>query len=78
MILWLATGHEAAQVIPLLAKEGLGVVDRGADAGTHHPLPPPQPRKGVIFVAGGGLASGPQRTEKGEQMQKDVKIEGTN
>ena len=32
MILRLATTYEKAQVIPLLAKEGLGAVDRGADA----------------------------------------------
>ena len=39
MIVRLATVHENAQVIPLLAKEGLGVVDRDADAETCDSLP---------------------------------------
>ena len=38
------------QVIPLLGKEGLGVVVLRADMGTHHPLPPPRPRTGVLQV----------------------------
>jgi len=38
------------KMIPLLVKEGSGVVDRHRDAGTHHPLPPPPLRRGVIFM----------------------------
>ena len=38
-------------MIPLLIKEGSGVIDRHSDAGIHHPLPPPPPRRGVILKA---------------------------
>ncbi len=63
MTLRLAPVHEDCQLIPLLAKEGLGVVDWYSNDKTHHPLPPPPPRRGI--------ESGPQRTEKswkGEKM----------
>ena len=38
---------ETMKMVPLLSKEGSGVVERSA----HHPLPPPPPRKGIIFKA---------------------------
>jgi hypothetical protein len=38
------------KIIPLLIKEGSGVVARNADAATHHPLPLLPLRKGVIFI----------------------------
>jgi hypothetical protein len=43
---------ETMKMIPLLIKEGSGVVDRHGDAGTHHSLPPPPLRRGVTFRAG--------------------------
>jgi len=52
MTLRLAPEHEDCQLIPLLDKEGLGVVDWDAHVETHHPLPPPQARRGLIFPAG--------------------------
>ena len=47
--------HFRAKIIPVLIKEGLGVVDRRVGAAAHHPLPPPPPRRGVIFKASKGL-----------------------
>jgi hypothetical protein len=41
-------------------------------------LPPPPPTRGITFVAERRLAYGPPRTAKGEQTQKDVKMNGTN
>jgi hypothetical protein len=41
MIVRLSTVREESQAIPLLSKEGLGVVGRDASAGAHHPYPPP-------------------------------------
>jgi hypothetical protein len=38
-------------MIPLLIKEGSGVVARNADAATHHPLPLLPLRRGAIFMA---------------------------
>ncbi len=70
MTLRLASVHEDCQLIPLLAKEGLGVVDWDAHAETHHALPPPPPRRG-LFSWRAGPESGSQRTEKsckGEKM----------
>jgi len=78
MILPLAPLYENARVIPLLAKEGSGVVDREADAEIHQLLPPPPPRRGTTFMAEWTLEYGPPRTAKGGQTQKDVKINGTN
>jgi hypothetical protein len=78
MILPLAPLYENARVIPLFAKEGSGVVDREAGAKIRHPLPPPQSRRGTTFMAEWRLEYGPLRTAKGEQTQKDVKINGTN
>jgi hypothetical protein len=46
--------------------------------GTHDPLPPPQPRRGIIFKAERRLEHVTPRTARGEQTQKDVKINGTN
>jgi hypothetical protein len=46
------------KIIPPLIKEGLGVVDWHRDAGTHHPLPPPLLRRGVIFMPAKDLALG--------------------
>ena len=73
MTIRLATVHENAQVIPLLAKEGSGVVGRGADAGTPHPLLPTGPRKGVIFLAGEEMATGPKRRKKARRRSKMLK-----
>jgi hypothetical protein len=53
MTIRLSTVHEDAHGIPLLLKEGLGVVDREVGTGAHHPLTPPPPRRGVAFMAGG-------------------------
>jgi hypothetical protein len=38
------------KMIPLLIKEGSGVVARNADAATHHPLPLLPLRRGAIFM----------------------------
>jgi hypothetical protein len=62
MTLRLAPVHEDCQLIPLLAKEGLGVVDWYSNDKTHHPLPPPPPRRGI--------ESGPQRTQKSCKSEK--------
>ena len=78
MIIRLSAAHEEPQVIPLLLKERSGVVDWDGDAGTRHPLPPHPARRGVVFMPGRRLTSGPQRTGKGVKCKKDVKIEGTN
>jgi hypothetical protein len=78
MIIRLRTVHEDAQAIPLLPKEGLGVVDGEAGAGAHRPLPPPLPRRGVVFVAGRRLECAQQKRKKSGKCKKDVKIEGTN
>jgi hypothetical protein len=43
-------------MIPLLVKEGSGVVARSADAATHHPLPLLPLRRGAIFIAAKDLA----------------------
>jgi len=66
MILPLAPLYENARVIPLLAKEGSGVVDREASAEIHQFLPPPPPSRGTTFMAEGRLEYGPPRTAKGE------------
>jgi hypothetical protein len=44
------------KMIPLLVKEGSGVVARNADAATHHPLPLLPLRRGAIFMAARNLA----------------------
>jgi diaminopimelate epimerase len=41
-------------MIPLLVKEGLGVVNRDANAGAHHPRTPLPPRRGATFMAAKG------------------------
>ncbi len=76
MILWFASVHKTAQIIPLLAKEGLGVVDRDAHAQSYHLLAPL--RRRVKFMEGRKLEHGPQRTGRGAKVQKDVKLDGTN
>jgi len=43
---------ETMKMIPLLVKEGSGVVDRNAEAATHHPLPPPPAEEGSHFQSG--------------------------
>jgi hypothetical protein len=78
MIIRLRTVHEDAQAIPLLLKERLGSVDREAGAGAQRPLPPPLPRRGVVFVAGRKLERSQQKGKKSGKCEKDVKIEGTN
>jgi hypothetical protein len=78
MIIRLRTVHEDAQAIPLLLKEGLGLIDWASGAGAHHPLPPPLPRRGVVFMAGRRLERGAQKQKKPGKCEKDVKIEGTN
>jgi len=47
--------HFQARVTPLLVKESLGVVGRGADTATHHPLSPPPLGRGVTLRAGESL-----------------------
>jgi hypothetical protein len=44
------------KMIPLLVKEGSGVVACKADAATHHPLPLLPLRRGAIFIAARNLA----------------------
>jgi hypothetical protein len=78
MILPLSPLYENARVARLLAEERSGVVDREADAGTRHALPPPQPRRGIDFTAERRLENGPPRAANGEETEKDVKIDGTN
>jgi hypothetical protein len=39
------------KMIPLLIKEGSGVVARNVDAATHYPLSPLPLRRGAIFIA---------------------------
>jgi hypothetical protein len=51
MILRLNTVHENAHIIPLLVKEGLGVVDRDATLPPTTPCPLLPLRRGVIFMA---------------------------
>jgi len=53
MILWLTTVHETDAVIPLLAKEGPGVVDCWATI----PYPLLLRRGGAIFMAAKDLCS---------------------
>jgi hypothetical protein len=45
------TARQGAQAIPLLSKEGLGVVDREPHADAHHPLPPPPAEEGNHYGA---------------------------
>jgi hypothetical protein len=78
MMIRLSTVHEDAQGIPLLLKEGLGVVDQEAGAGGNHPLPPPLPRTGVAFMTPRGPESGQQKRKEPGKWGKNVKIEGTN
>ena len=52
MILWLTTAHENDAVIPLLAKDGPGVVDCWATT----PYPLLLRRRGAIFMAARNLA----------------------
>jgi hypothetical protein len=49
------------KMIPLLIKEGSGVVARNADVATHHPLPLLPLRRGVILMAVAHAASGTQK-----------------
>jgi hypothetical protein len=71
--------HENAQlVIPLLPKEGLAVVDSDAHAEIHHPLPPPQPGRGLIFLAGRDPRAARKRRQKERKCKKMLKIDGTN
>jgi len=46
MIVRFGTVGECGEMIPLLFKEGLGVVDWASGAGAHHPLPPPPAEEG--------------------------------
>ena len=57
MILWLTTVHENDAVIPLLAKEGPGVVDCWATI----PYPFLLWRRGAIFMAVAHAASGTRK-----------------
>jgi hypothetical protein len=57
MILWLTTVHENDAVIPLLAKEGPGVVDCWATT----PYPLLLWRRGAIFMAVAHAASGTRK-----------------
>jgi hypothetical protein len=58
MILPLTTAREHPHLIPRLANGGSGVVDDGTDPETHHPLPPPQPRRRASFYAERGFNAG--------------------
>jgi hypothetical protein len=44
------------KMIPLLVKEGAGVVAYKAEAATHHPLPLLPLRRGAIFTGAKNLA----------------------
>jgi len=61
MIIRPNTLHQDTQAAPLLFKEGLGVVEEVSGPGTHHPLHPPPPRRGVEFKAGKRPEGGRQR-----------------
>jgi hypothetical protein len=70
--------HENAQVIPFYEKEGIGAVDGDAHAGIHHPPAPSSAEEGTYFPGGKKPNRSPKRTVEGMQMQKDVKMNGTN
>jgi len=70
MIIRRSTVHEEVQVIPLVLKEGLKVLDPDSRAGTRHPLPPPAPRRGVISAQERGLKSHAQSVEQRVKMRK--------
>jgi len=64
---------------PLLPKERLELVGRDAAAGAHRPLPASPPKRGVMFMEGSRLGSGPRETEgEDEYAKKMLKIGGTN
>jgi hypothetical protein len=75
MIIQLSTVHEGAQVIPLLFKEGIGVVDRVSASGAHHLLPSPPAEEAKHFQ---NRKETRKRPAKGgrerENAKKDVKI----
>ena len=57
--------HENAPVIPLLDKEGLGVVERDAHAGIHHLPAPSSAEEGTHFPGGKRPESGAKRKAEG-------------
>jgi len=59
MIQRLAAIHVDALPIPLLDKEGSGVVDESTDPETDHPQAPPRPGRGVSFYAERGFNADP-------------------
>jgi hypothetical protein len=70
--------HEDARAASLVLNERSGLVDREAGAGARQPLPPPLPRRGIVFMVGRRLACGQQKGKKSGKCEKDVKTEGTN
>ena len=70
MILPLAPLYEDARVIPLLPKEGSGVVEREADARTHHPLAPSSAEEGNSFHGGGEVGVHPSKDGKRRANKK--------
>jgi len=69
--------HENAPAIPPLVKQRSGAADRDAHDEAHHPLPLPA-EEGTYSPGRKGLESGRKGTTAAAQMQKDVKIYGTN
>jgi hypothetical protein len=70
--------HEDAQVIPLLPKEGLGVVGRDADAGVYHPPTPSPAEQGSHSFGGKETQERPARDGKRrENAKKMLNLEGT-
>jgi hypothetical protein len=70
MTIWLSTAHDDAQAIPLLFKEGLGVVDRSAHAGAPAASYPLLRRGGESFS---GREGDTRPASKDGRNRKDAK-----
>jgi hypothetical protein len=70
MIIRPSTVREDPQAIPLLFKEGLGVVDRDAPASAHRPLPLPPAAEGNHFQSKNKARARPANGGKRREMRK--------
>jgi hypothetical protein len=77
MILRLATVQEKAQVIPLLAKEGLGVVGRGADAELQQRYPSCAEERSHSHVRSETQEQPAKDGRRREDAKKMLNLEGT-